>query len=129
MVAAAGHHARIVGGLDTAPGETRGPVDVALRPAGDDEQPRVDLVGIGVVLAARGDALSVVEVLDGSGAAEAGLAPGDLVLAVDGTPATELGYAGAVQAIRGPEGTTVLLTVRRGDRTFDVRAPRRMVRG
>jgi C-terminal processing protease CtpA/Prc len=41
----------------------------------------------------------------------------------------ELGFQGAVDAIRGPEGTSVLLTVRRGETTFDVRAPRRLVRG
>jgi hypothetical protein len=34
-----------------------------------------------------------------------------------------------VDAIRGPEGTRVVLTIRRGDATFDVHVPRRLVRG
>jgi C-terminal processing protease CtpA/Prc len=37
---------------------------------------------------------------------------------------------GAVDAIRGPEGSTVLLTVRRGDgASFTLVVPRRLVRG
>jgi C-terminal processing protease CtpA/Prc len=36
---------------------------------------------------------------------------------------------GAVDAIRGPEGTFVLLTLRRGEATLEVRVPRRLVRG
>jgi C-terminal processing protease CtpA/Prc len=54
---------------------------------------------------------------------------GDVVMRVEGQPVTELGFSGAVDAIRGPEGTLVVLTVRRGDETFDVRVPRRIVRG
>jgi C-terminal processing protease CtpA/Prc len=89
----------------------------------------VDLAGIGAVLAARGEGLAVAQVVAGGGAAEAGLARGDLVLRVEGRPVVALGMEGAIDTIRGPEGSTVLLTVRRGDRTFDVRVPRRLVRG
>jgi hypothetical protein len=34
-----------------------------------------------------------------------------------------------VDSIRGAEGTFVLLGIRRGDSTFEVRVPRRLVRG
>ena len=128
-VAAAGHHARILGGLDVPPGGSAGPVEVRLRPTAAGEEPRVDLAGIGAVLAAQGDGLAVAQVIPGGGAAEAGLRRGDVVLQVDGRPVTELGMGGAVDAIRGPEGTVVTLRVRRGDQTFEAQVPRRLVRG
>jgi C-terminal processing protease CtpA/Prc len=71
----------------------------------------------------------VAQLLAGGGAAEAGLRRGDLVLEVDGRTVVELGMAGAIDAIRGPEGTQVLLRIRRGDTTFDLPVPRRLVRG
>jgi membrane-associated protease RseP (regulator of RpoE activity) len=127
--AAADRHARVVGGLETAPGRDAPEIEVALRPVAPGEEPRTELAGIGVGVAPRGEALVVTGVAPGGGAAEAGLGPGDAILRVDGQPVAELGFAGAVNAIRGPEGTTVLLTIRRGDRTLDVRVPRRLVRG
>jgi hypothetical protein len=127
MAAAADHHARIVG-VDVPEGGAA-TVEIALRPAREGETPRVDLAGIGAVLSLSGDALSVAQTAAGGGAAEAGLGRGDLILRVNGRPVTELGFAGAIDAIRGPEGSVVVLTVRRGDATFDVSVPRRLVRG
>lgn len=129
LAAAAGHHARILGGVEVPPGGAAGPVEIRLRPAGEDEEPRVDLAGIGVVLTPLGDALAVTSVVPGGGAAEVGLTRGDLVREVDGRPVSELGLGGAVEAIRGPEGTFVILTVARGESTFEARVPRRLVRG
>lgn len=128
LVAAPGHHARVLG-ADAPPGARSGPVRVALRPLAEGETARVDLAGIGAVLAARGEGLAVAQLVVGGGASEAGLQRGDLVLRVDGRAVTELGMTGAIDAIRGPEGSAVLLTVRRGETTFDVRVPRRLVRG
>ncbi|WP_242346229.1 carboxypeptidase regulatory-like domain-containing protein [Anaeromyxobacter terrae] len=128
FVAAAGHHARVLG-VDAPPGGGGGAVEVRLRPVEPGDEPRVDLAGIGIVLATRDEGLQVAQVVPGGGAAEVGVVPGDLVLRVDGQAVTELGFTGSVDAIRGPEGTAVILTVRRGDATFDVRVPRRIVRG
>ncbi len=128
-VAAAGHHARILGGVEVPAGGEAGPVEVLLGPLAPGEEPRVELAGIGIGIGARDDAVAVTAVREGGGASEAGLAPGDLILRVDGRPVEELGFGGAVDAIRGPEGTSVVLTVRRGDATFDVRVPRRLFRG
>jgi hypothetical protein len=128
-VAAVGHDGRVVAGLDAPPGGDGGNVEIALRPVAPGEEPKVELAGIGVGVAVRGDALVVTAVAPRGGAADAGLAPGDVVVRVEGVPVVELGFQGAVDAIRGPEGTSVLLTVRRGETTFDVRAPRRLVRG
>jgi hypothetical protein len=127
--AAADHHARVVGGLATPPGGEAPSVEILLRPVAQGEEPRTELAGIGVGIAPRGETLVVTSVAPGGGAAEAGLGPGDAIVTVDGQAVTELGFAGAVNAIRGPEGTTVLLSIRRGDRTFDVQVPRRLVRG
>ena len=126
--AAAGHHARVLG-VDVPASGGAPDIEVRLRPTADGEEPRVDLAGIGIVLTARGEALAVVQVVPTGGAAEAGLTRGDLVLRIEGTPVTELGFARAVDAIRGPEGTAVLLSVKRGETTFDVRVSRRLVRG
>jgi hypothetical protein len=127
--AAAGHHGRIVGGVEVPPGGEARPIDVALRPVGPGESRRTELAGIGVGIVPSGEALAVTAVSPGGGAAEAGLARGDLIVRVDGREVAELGMAGAVDGIRGQEGTFVLLTLRRGEATLEVRVARRIVRG
>ena len=59
--------------------------------------------------------LVVVAPLEGSPAEEAGLRPGDLVIAADGAGFDGLTVDGALDRVRGPKGTKVALTVRRGD--------------
>ncbi len=59
--------------------------------------------------------LVVVAPIEGSPAKAAGLLPGDLVLATDGVPLDGLTVDGARDKIRGPKGTTVVLTIQRGD--------------
>jgi len=129
FVAAADHHARILGGLDVPPGGATGPVEVRLRRTAPGEPPRVDLAGIGVVLSARGEGLWVAGLAPGGSAAEAGLRRGDVVISVDGRSVVDLGFADAVNAIRGPEGTSVVLGVRRDGEGLEIRAVRRLVRG
>ena len=108
-----------------------GPVEVKLTPVAEGEEPRVELAGIGAALARRGrTALRITSVVPGGGAAEAGLAAGDEILSVEGRPIAELGLAGAVDLIRGPEDTRVRLTVRRGEApAAEVWVWRRLVRG
>ncbi|HEY0990216.1 MAG TPA: PDZ domain-containing protein, partial [Kofleriaceae bacterium] len=48
-----------------------------------------------------------------SGALDAGLRAGDLIVAVEGVPVATLGAQAAVDHIRGAVGTTVTLTLRR----------------
>jgi carboxyl-terminal processing protease len=86
-------------------------------------------MGVGVERAGR-SALRVTLVVPGGGAAEAGLAPGDEILSVEGRPVSDLGMAGAVELIRGPEDTRVRLVVRRGEMPpSDLWVWRRLVRG
>lgn len=112
-VVAAGHHGRILSGLQVKEGGELGPIAVKLKPTAEGEEPRMELTGIGAVLSAKDDALVIGETLEGGGAREAGLVAGDAILAVDGHPVTDLGFEGAVQRIRGPEGSSVALTVRK----------------
>jgi hypothetical protein len=130
-VAADGHHARIVTGVEVPDGGLAGPVDVKLTPVAEGEEPRVELAGIGAGLERRGrQALRITMVVPGGGAAEAGLAVGDEVLSVEGRPVSELGLAGAVDLIRGPEDTRVRLLVRQGEMpAAEMWVWRRLVRG
>lgn len=129
VAVAAGYHARVLAGIDVPPSGEAGPIEIPLHAVGPGEEPRTELVGINIGVAPRGDAVAIIGVRAGGGAAEVGLVAGDLILRVDGTPVEDLGFGGAVDAIRGPEGTWVTLTIQRGDATFDVRVPRRLVRG
>jgi membrane-associated protease RseP (regulator of RpoE activity) len=113
FVRADAHHSRVLGGVTVRSGESAGPLVVDLAPVDPGDTPKVELAGIGAVLDAREEGLRVRQVVPGGGAAEAGLVPGDEILRIDGRPVTELGFAAAIQAIRGPEGTQVLLLVRR----------------
>jgi membrane-associated protease RseP (regulator of RpoE activity) len=128
-VSAEGHHTRVMSGLAVSDGATSGPVEIQLTPVAPGEDPHVELAGIGAVLMARQDALVVGNVAAGGGAAEAGLQRGDRIVSVDGQPVAQLGFAGSIEAIRGPEGSTVVLGVRRGEAgERSVTVPRRLVR-
>jgi hypothetical protein len=123
-VSAPGYNTRILPGA-----QPTAPVVIELTPTEADAGPKVELVGIGAVLKARGDALVVGEVLPGGGAHAAGLVPGDELLRIDGKQVTELGFAGSIQAIRGPEGTQVVLGVRKAGQTTatDIAVPRKKI--
>lgn len=65
--------------------------------------------------------LVIVAPLDGSPAERAGLRPGDLVLAADGSTLDGLTIDEARDRIRGPKGTQVVLTIEReGREPFEV---------
>ena len=124
------YHGRILSGLDVKDGATLGPVEIALTKLKEGEEPKLELTGIGAVLTPRGEAMLIGRVLPGGGAAEAGLGPGDAILAVDGVPVVKLGFNGSIQRIRGPEGSTVLLTVRKaGGEEIQLEVFRRKIRG
>jgi len=130
FVAAEGHHGRVLSGIQVPEGGEAGPLTVELAPVAEGEVPRVELAGIGAVLERSRAGLRVAQVVPEGGAAEAGIAPGDVIEAVDGKPVSDLGFAGAIQAIRGPEDSRVLLTVRRGEGPpAEVLVWRRLVRG
>lgn len=124
-VAAGSFNPRIEAAMTASEGATLGPVTIALTPLAEGEAPRVELVGIGTALSADGDALRVNQVFAGSGAEAAGIVVGDHLIAVDGLPVGPLGLEGAIARIRGVAGTTIAITVRRGDETLQLVVERR----
>ena len=130
VVGAYDHHPTIIGGLVVEEGASLGPLEIELTPVAEGEEPTIELAGIGAKLSVDGDAMLVEAAIPGGGAEAAGIAPGDRILSVDGAPVTTLGFDGAIQAIRGPVGTTVRLGVQKagaGGRT-DLTVERRKIR-
>ncbi len=88
-------------------------------------------VGIGVtVFQNEAGFPEIMEVQENSPAEEAGLANGDIIIAADAQNVSDIGYLEAINKIRGEEGTSVNLRIKRQDdseqdftiirRTFDL---------
>lgn len=71
----------------------------------------------------------VVTPLPGGPAARAGLRPGDVIVAVGGVPARELGLARTMARLRGAPGTAVRVRLARGGDTTDLRLERERIPG
>jgi carboxyl-terminal processing protease len=69
--------------------------------------------GIGVIISIRGGRVTVITPIDGTPAARVGLRAGDVIAEVDGMPTDALDLDEVAQHLRGPEGTTVRVTVER----------------
>ena len=69
------------------------------------------LSGIGISITARENKVTVISAIDGSPAYRAGIRSGDVILKVDGMPVYDVQTAG--RALRGPAGTTVVVTISR----------------
>lgn len=76
--------------------------------------------GIGVLVIQNDtyNVMEVISVMPDSGALEAGIEPGDLIIGIDGEDATQMGYYNAIAAIKGENDTTVKLTVLRDEQTL-----------
>lgn len=75
--------------------------------------------GIGAELSQKGGHLVIVSPLQGSPSAQAGLLAGDIIDAIDGQKTADLTIDQAVDLIRGEKGTTVILSIIRGETTKD----------
>ena len=86
-------------------------------------------VGIGVSITEEdgGGAIFVTGLISGGGAEEAGILPGDKIVAVDGESVESLGYQNSINKVRGKEGTRVKLTVLRGEESLNFDIERRRV--
>jgi carboxyl-terminal processing protease len=72
--------------------------------------------GIGLRVTDQDGLLQVVSPIDGTPAAQAGVQPGDLIVAVDGRTVDGLSLSEAVAELRGPPGSAVRLTIQRHGR-------------
>ena len=86
-------------------------------------------VGIGITIQVNEEGfLTVLKVTPGSGAEEAGILPGDVVVEVEGQTTDALGTSGASALIRGEAGTQVSVTVRRGEQLLPLQVQRRYIK-
>jgi carboxyl-terminal processing protease len=85
--------------------------------------------GIGAYVDTSSKLLTIIKpVTPDSPAAKAGLKAGDQIIAVDSTDVTSMDPEAVRQKVLGPEGTTVTLTIQRGDQTpFDVTITRAII--
>jgi len=98
-----------------------------LRPAGIsnlETQIRGTVTGIGAQVEQKDGILTIVTPLRSSPAEAAGLKPKDQIIKADGVDLTTLGFMEAVDRVRGPKGSTVLLTIRRNGNEFEVKVKR-----
>jgi carboxyl-terminal processing protease len=69
--------------------------------------------GVGVEITIRDGLLTVVSPLEGTPAYELGIQAGDHIVRVDGQPTKDMSLMEAVQKMRGPKGSKVVLTIMR----------------
>ncbi len=111
---AEGYRPLLTGGANAPPGkEIRH--DFALTPQSRSERPGAELTGIGAVLKRHRQGVEIGDVVRDGPAAEV-LEKGDVVVMVGDLSARKAGLRGVVQAIRGEEGTDVVLWVKRRGR-------------
>ena len=82
---------------------------------------------LSVDIGARTRTLTIVTPEPNTPAARAGLQSGDVIAAIDGVATDTLDLGRAAVRMRGPVGSPVRLTIRRGDRRFDVTLTQEML--
>lgn len=86
-------------------------------------------VGIGITIVVREDSagFEVTKVNVGGSAEEAGMLPGDVIIAIEGQPTAGMTATDGRDLVRGEENTVVNLTVRRGEQTLEMPVMRKQV--
>jgi len=72
-------------------------------------------VGLGIEVRSQANRLLIVNVFDGGPASSSGLHAGDVITGVDGADIAGAGLDRIVKLLRGKKGTTVKVTVKRGE--------------
>jgi len=102
--------AGMLSGLDARSGYISEAAFKAMQtPANDDK------ASLGLVVTIENGQLKVISPQDGSPAAQAGIKPGDLIFSIDKELTYDLTLGDAEQKLRGPAGSEVELTLRRGN--------------
>ena len=76
--------------------------------------------GVGIYINEADDGILVSYVMSGSPAEKAGIKMGDVIVAVNGTLISEVGYDGAVTLTAGNIGDQKIFTVRRGEEKLEL---------
>lgn len=84
-------------------------------------------IGVSVETSLSGGGIVVINTISGSPAEAAGVMPGDIIIKVNGTSVADVGYNTAVSQIKGEVGTSVNITVKRGDGELDFDITRALV--
>jgi carboxyl-terminal processing protease len=85
-------------------------------------QTRGEFGGLGIEVTMENGLIKVVSPIDDTPAFRAGLQPGDLITHLDGEAISGMSLAEAVEKMRGPVGSDIKVTIRRGEgaEPFDV---------
>ncbi len=83
-----------------------------------EDEIRGNFGGVGIELGVKNAAIVVVAPLPGTPAARAGVLPGDRIVKIDGVDVTGWPVEQAVDKIRGEIGTTVTISVERGEKNI-----------
>jgi carboxyl-terminal processing protease len=88
-------------------------------------QTRGSFGGLGIEVTMENGVVKVVSPIDDTPAAKAGVQAGDLIIAIDGKPIVNMSLNEAVDKMRGPVGSNITITIRRGDgEPFDLNLAR-----
>lgn len=125
----------IYGALNGIAAATGDPFTAALPPQEvevlEEQLGASDYGGVGVYIESdlqNNGQLTVVEPVEGSPAQEKGLLPGDKIMAIDGKKTNTIDIQTSSAMIRGKVGSTVVLTIERGNKRFEVALERRNIR-
>ncbi len=92
-------------------------------------QTRGEFGGLGIEVTMQDGVVKVVSPIDDTPAFRAGIQAGDFITHLDGEPVLGLSLSDAVDRMRGPVGTTISLTVRRGEtEPFEVKISREIIK-
>jgi carboxyl-terminal processing protease len=102
--------AGMLSGLDARSGYINEAAFKAMQTPANDNK-----TSLGLVVTIENGQLKVISPQDGSPAAQAGIKPGDLIFSIDKELTYDLTLGDAEQKLRGPAGSEVELTLRRGN--------------
>lgn len=83
--------------------------------------------GVGMEIDVKDNVLTVIAPLKGTPAEAAGIKAGDQIISIDGTSTDGISTEKAVSKIRGPVGTTVVITVIRDGKPHDIEIVRETI--
>jgi carboxyl-terminal processing protease len=86
--------------------------------------------GLGLEVGVENGFIKVISPLDGTPAQRAGIEAGDLIIKIDGKPIKGMGLNEAVDAMRGPRGSEIELTIVREGKPqpFDIKLKRDIIK-